>query len=213
MRKILYLDVCGTLFDSNTTFDFLQFHFKGYKKYLVFFLRRFVFCKVLNKLFLTFFHVDLIRVVAIYLLRGDKKSDLKIKAKKFVCGLRKNQAVFDFIEKNYSNVDEIYLLSASLDFIVEEVCLFFDYSGYFSTTLLYDDNGICLGKIRDDLLLSKSSIIKTHCETSYKIFLSDNFSDVKAAKCVDVFVPVVSKKHRNALGFWKKYGYKNAIEY
>lgn len=213
MRKTLYLDVCGTLFDSNTTFDFFDFHFKGPKKYLVRFLRNFILCKALNKLFLTFFHIDLIRMVAIYLLRGERKSDLRIKAKEFIYSLKKNQSIFDFIEDNYSDVDEVFLLSASLDFIVEEVCLFFNYSGFFSTTLLYDSNEICLGRMCNDLLLSKSSIIKEHSDSSYKIFISDNFSDVTAAKYVNEFVPVVSKKHRHALDFWNKNGHSNAIEY
>lgn len=213
MKKILYLDVCGTLFDSNTTFDFFDFYFKGSKKFLVRSLRKFILCKILNKLFLTVFHIDLIRMAAIYLLQGEKKSDLRIKAKEFIYGLKKNQSIFDFIEENYSNVDEIYLLSASLDFIVEEVFLFFNYSGYFSTTLIYDNNEICLGRICNDLLLSKSSIIQGHNEASYKIFISDNFSDVTVAKYVNEFVPVVSKKNKHALAFWNKKGYANAIEY
>ncbi|EPZ2423116.1 hypothetical protein ACXLRA_001713 [Vibrio vulnificus] len=213
MRKILYLDVCGTLFDSNTTFDFLEFYFKGHKKYLVLFMRKFFICKILNKMFLNIFQIDMIRMIAVYLLRGESKLDLKVNAKVFISGLKKNQSIFDYIEDNYSNVDDIYLLSASLDFIVEEVCLFFNYSGYFSTTLFYDSNEICLGSISNDLLLSKSSIIKEHGDNSYKIFISDNFSDVIAAKYVNEFVPVVSKKHRNALEFWSEKGYSNAIEY
>ena len=213
MKKIMYLDVCGTLFDSNTTFDFLDFYLTGFNKYMVRFLRKFFFFKVLNKISLSIFNFDFVRCLAVYFLKGVPKSELNFEARRFIAGLNEIQEVFNYIDKNYRDIEQVFLLSASLDFIVEEVCLYYDFSGSFSSSLTYDDNMICKGTISNDLLFSKSTILEKHLINCYKIFITDNYSDASSAEYVDEFYPVLRVGDKKAMSFWKAKGFLDTIEY
>lgn len=65
-------DICGTIFKSNTTFDFLTFWLSPRSKYYSSFdkIRKTFIWKVINKITRTYFHVDITRVIALRFLKG-----------------------------------------------------------------------------------------------------------------------------------------------
>lgn len=213
MKKVLYLDVCGTLYDSNTTFDFLTFFLSGRKLKLIKYIRSSSLCKILNKLSLMIFRKDLIRIFAIRMLKGYSKDILKDNAINFITTLKIIQPVIIEVESKKKEIDEVILLSASLDFIVESVCDINKFDSYHSTLLEYK-NGICTGRMKRDLLWSKHDIISHSLyHDLHKTFITDNITDYPSSFFVEEFIPVIKKTKTKDCKFWRKKGFDNAIYY
>lgn len=194
---IVTIDVCDTLVKGNTTFHFLDVIFKDDKKYIFFkrikknYLVRFI-LKILFEL-----KFDVNRRIAIKFLAGYARDDLLDKADVVVReNFNFNKDVLSVIEYCKDNNIPVYLVSASLDFIVESISKFLDVNWY-ASTLEYPE-GICNGRISQDLLFSKAKVIqgvenKPSCDSL--IFISDNVEDLKILSDLNYGFGYYSKKN------------------
>lgn len=206
-KKILLLDLCHTLVDGNTTFVFLDAFLKHNKRYQIFkkIKSLFIIRVILKLCFKLGF--DLNRKLAVFFLRGVCRDDLLLYAtrmakEEFIY----NQDILDvtgLIDR--SNVD-VYILSASLDFIVEAVAKQFNF-GFISTTMKYSD-GVCSGCIDNDILFKKDQMLtellsKHHYnDGTYIIFVSDNVEDFELLNKVDLGLAFINKS--NSVFFSKR---------
>lgn len=179
---IFFIDICGTLYRSNTTFDFLDFWFKQelwYKRMKQ--LRRFRVIGFANSLCSRLFHIDILRRYAISHLRGYRKDELRQMSKLFYdehLSTVINNDVVKIIEDKRKQGCELIAVSATLDFIAEEICQRLNIPKQFSSTLGYDKDGICIGRLTKDWLACKLNNLKQqgYCPP-YDYVITDNFSD------------------------------------
>jgi len=183
--NIVLVDICGTLYNSNTTFDFLDFYVKN-KSYLFFrkCSRLFVW-KVLNKFSLVTFKFDLTRAIAIKYLRNKTKEDLSSAAdlfyEKVLINLKYTE-VTSLLDKLKSDGMRLVLVSATIDFIAKKVSQEMGISEIYSTELVYQ-NDVCMGKIQCDLLANKLKYLKLeNILPPYNLTITDNFSDIDLLK-------------------------------
>ena len=144
---IILIDICGTLFRSNTTFDFLDFWFKEDLWYRgMRWVRRHKVFGFTNSICFRFFHVDLLRRYAISHLRGYSKSELrKMSAQFYKDNLSAviNDDVIKIIEEKRKQGCELMAVSATLDCMEEEICQRLNIPKRFSSMLEYDKEGLC----------------------------------------------------------------------
>ncbi|GAA3948337.1 HAD-IB family phosphatase [Chitinophaga oryziterrae] len=181
--KLAVIDICGTLFDSNTTFDFIKWylHRQNKNRDRLFSLMRMLPVKALNKCSIQFLKLDVVRIILIRLLNGLDKVFLKEEAKAFYQEFllsRKRSEILSIVETLREQGYDLILVSATLDFIAEEIAEKLNIRQFFSTTLYYKD-GICSGKIKEDLL-GRKEIILTSIMKQYKevLTITDNKSDL-----------------------------------
>lgn len=214
-EKCVLIDICGTLYFSNTTFDFFD-SFIRRKSYRAFrwFFKTFA-GRAVNKIAVEFFKRDLIRYVAVRYLRGMKKTYLLEQARDFYKTfweyLRNEDAMEElnhFRAKGYT----IILASATLDFIAEVIAEHLEISCFFGTTLDYDGEDICLGTMRQDRLGHKSEALDAMGVTiPYFCVMTDNVTDkdllrradsailIKYPHTVQRWTSLISKYHLNII--------------
>ena len=184
--KIAVFDVCGTLYKSNTTFDFLDYFFKVNKKY-----NRFR--KITGNIFLVagnhyinkIFHVDLIRKCAISFLKGFSVEEICRVSQKFLTEFLAESQINNVHELMQHYRDKGYktiLMSASLDFIIKEIHAELNTYKYYSTQLEVV-NERYTGKIKFDMSSKKDLVLKQ----DYKVIeslavVTDNISDIQLVK-------------------------------
>lgn len=202
-KRIVIVDICGTLFNSNTTFDFLDF-FLEEKSYIIFRkISKSLLWRTFNKSIIFFFGFDLTRTLALKYLKGKQKSELKMAMELFYHRLTdlKNENVFSIVNKLKLEF-RVILASATLDFIAEKIALESDIKEYYSTELLYNDNGYCTGKICRDLLGNKLTILESaRVFSPYYMTITDNFSDIDVLLKSDR-KKIISSKANNK--YWLK---------
>ncbi len=204
--KIAVFDVCGTIYNSNTTFEFLDDFFKKNNKYIHF--RKItsnIFFVAANHYINKFFHVDLIRNRAISFLKGSSIKEIKFASRKFLTETladKKVNNVFELI-KHYRNEGyKIILMSASLDFIIEEIQTELNTDDYFSNQLENVDN-LYTGKILKDMTSKKDMVLNENYKSINSLaVITDNLSDFQLVKSADdKHVICWKKKHHK---FWLK---------
>lgn len=179
-RPAILVDICGTLFDSNTTFDFLDYSIvkRSYKFYRH--LRKTFFWRLLNKSLHTLGY-DLSRTIAIRFLKGKSRKELDVLMDTFYAkklSMLKHHAVWEKVDALRSNGDELILVSATLDFIAAKIAAINGFNTVFATTLSFD-NEVCNGVICSDLLGKKGAFLeKENIYAPYKMVITDNLSDL-----------------------------------
>jgi len=215
LEKIVLVDICGTLYDSNTTFDFLDFHFKGKFNYKCFRkISKTYLWRLGNKISFQFFSLDLTRIIAIKWLRGFSKEQLKKMSVVFYDDFladRIQKEVIDEIDILRSEQTRILLVSATLDFIAETVSERMQIPEYYSTKLYYTQKGVCEGKIDVDLLSVKNSyLIENNICPPYYWTITDNLSDIDLIKNSLNSTIVVPSKYKTKWDYLiNKYDIKN----
>jgi len=207
--KVLLVDVCFTLYKSNTTFDFFEQYFTDnadYQKLKK--LRNNLFIRVLSKII----PYDFVRKNAVKLLLNHNEIELKQAARLFVGKLEPITEVEKTIAEYRSKDYKIVLLSSSLDFIVEAVSIAVKADLYYATTLVYEDQ-VCRGRIERDLLANKDKIIKREFANDDIVFLSDNKSDLNCAPLVNKLVAVFKVNDKSAAAFWKRNHIEDVLPY
>lgn len=200
MIRVIIFDLDNTFILGNSTYDFIKFYLKRKKRFLKLLLYYFfyLFNSIFNR-----------RFCSILLLKGEKKEDLINTAKKFLSFLKQQTHPY-FIEKLKEYKNKNYqgaLVSASLDFIVELFAKENGFDIYSGTSLLYDENNICKGRIdkdlkgrkKDFLLELQSRIGKIDFENS--ICFSDNFDDLELMQLIGKSEAVA--KDRFAKVYWE----------
>lgn len=188
--KCAIVDICGTLYASNTTFDFLDFYFSNNDRYRRFSrIRRSDLWRVFNKLIWIFFGMDLTRKIAIQFLKGEPMDRIQGAVKCFVTNIlekKKHGAVFELINTLRKDGFRIVVTSATLDVIAREVSSRLNVDECYATELCFDSKGTCLGKIAHDLLGCKKEYLEANgIMPPFNAVITDDFSDIELIKNSD----------------------------
>lgn len=181
MRNAALIDICGTLFYSNTTFDFLDYYIKN-PKYIR--LRKRMDNKLLliiNNIIYRLFHYDYFRLRAITYLKGMRKEVIEQMADEFYQSYlleRKNTKVWQIISDLQKKNTPIVLISGTISPIAEKIAEYINCTEI-SSPLEYNED-ICTGKIKKDNLRNKiKALNKRNIFPPYSIVITDNIADHK----------------------------------
>ncbi|MEZ8576346.1 hypothetical protein AB6C82_16060 [Vibrio splendidus] len=216
MNKILLLDLCGTFYKSNTTFDFLNYYLSGYKRFIYKCVFRSIPYRFFCKIYLSIFGEDIFRYSCVYLLRGESASYLEARASEFLETIELIEPVKNKLESIREEYDEIYFVSASIDVIVKMAARKFLVNGYYSSTLQvreFDGVYYMSGFFERDLLFDKKSVIADCFKDAKITFITDNRTDKPCLELCDKFIAVYKKDSLEDALFWKKTGVSDVIEY
>lgn len=198
--KTVIFDICGTIYKSNTTFDFLKWKFGRVRSFRIYsrLYHSFVW-RCLNRCSKMFVHLDLTRMVAVYYLKGYSKQQLIKDVSQFYCNdLSKkiNEEVLDLMSSykmrgNY----RIVIASATLDIIANYISNRIGVKEWYATSLCYNQN-VCTGKYENDLLGNKASLFLNNDDI--ELVVTDDISDVHllqlSRNCVIVTYPKTENK-------------------
>lgn len=177
---IILLDVCGTLYASNTTFDFLDFYVRTHRYRLFRRLTRTVIWRVFNKLLFQTTGLDLTRRMAVRFLKGSSRIQLKAAVDAFYAEWlqkRTYDAVHSMVKDFQEMGKTVVIVSATLDFIAQKVADSIGVKLWHSTCLEYY-NDCCTGRIRVDLLAKKLSFLTNQgIQPPFFATITDNYSD------------------------------------
>lgn len=206
MRNII-LDICDTLYYSNTTFDFLSYldSRENNRNRVLLSLRKMKFIMCINAFIFKFSHIDLFRKICIFfILKGKEVSYINNLCDEFVHKYlikKKIPATFKIIEK-YSHQNNIIICSASISPIVSSIAKNIQCNTYFSTELEVKNNTYT-GKVKNDILGKKSSIL---AGLNYDLVITDNKSDIDIIKKSKNVILISVEKN---ITFWNEFLKKN----
>lgn len=209
--KIVVVDICGTIYQSNTTFDFFGLMSKDDKKVrLFYFFSRSLAWRLFNKFIWILSGYDLTRIILVCFLNGYSKKDLLDKADRFYTSFllkHQNESVIELL-RSYNDSDDVecVLASATLDFIAETISKYTGYNLDVSTKLLYKD-GICKGRIKEDALGKKKE--KLSIKIPFWKLITDDLSDVPLLTCCEEPI-IVIYPHRKKK--WMKIANKMSLQ-
>jgi HAD superfamily phosphoserine phosphatase-like hydrolase len=209
--KVAVFDVCGTLYDSNTTFDFLDFVFKDSNSYQLFkYIYKSFIVKLIAYPFYRFFHYDIIRAIATLFLRGKRVDEVEKLAQAFIDSYleKKKIAYTHHLLKEYQKRGfELVLMSGSYDIVVSKIAKKLQISSFYASRLQREDD-ILTGRYEEDILWDKATILKrAYPSISTLVVVSDNRSDYALLKRAQSAIAIV-KKHK-MVAFWQKSDIKN----
>lgn len=203
--KIAVFDVCGTLYEVNTTFDFLDFYLKENRKYVL--LRKVsqslpgkVGWHVVSRLV----KVDLLRLLVTRFLKKQSYTDLDEAAREYVyekLETKRQFEVIDLIAKYRDEGFSIVLMSGSYNFIVKHVCARFEADDY-SASELEMDHSSCTGRYKFDQLLSKrETLLEKYPEITELNVVSDNLNDLHLMEMANNGYAICNKAKQER--FWR----------
>lgn len=203
--KVAVFDVCGTLYDDNTTFSFLDSYFYDNRKYKFFRkLSKSFIWKVGNYPFYRFFHTDITRIIALSFLKGESLSDVDRAAQEFVSVYLPSRVKKDIISlyDNYRDQGfDMILMSGSLDVLIRHVSLSFMANNTFATEL-EAKNGLYTGKVSKDQLFNKAEVLQVNYpNVKYLVVISDNKTDLPLFLLADKAYAVCNKEKQ--LRYWR----------
>ena len=175
-NKNILVDICWTLYKSNTTQDFIDFVAtdKSYRRWRR--LQRSRTVRFLLHAYVRLTGIDPWRRYAVRQLRGMPREQLTIKAEEFVSGLeqRKVEPVWQL----FDNAQHIVLLSSTLDIVAQAVAgkLPREPEQVMASTLGFDGD-MCTGEITSDRLTQKLTDSQAAKFRPYTI-ITDNISDL-----------------------------------
>lgn len=214
LDKLVLIDICGTLYDSNTTMDFLDYTFKQNRNYRVYrWISRLLFVRAINKLLLQCFSYDLIRSWGIYFLKGISSKEMQRLVDVFYDSFlifRKQVEPIRIIEKYREEGYHLLLVSATLDCVACKIAEELRIPQYISSELLYEE-GFCVGRLFVDLLHNKYAALKRNgYDYPYMMTISDNMTDADLMSLSrECYIVCDESKKRQWLGLVKKYKIKN----
>lgn len=206
MKKAI-VDVCDTLYYSNTTFDFLERIASKKLETQLLALRRVRSLMLLNSVLFKLFKVDIYRRLCIYkLLSGKKSSEIKSESELFYEKVLCAKKIIEThaIIKKLSEDFQFILCSASIDPVVEVIADKMGCEQFFSTRLIAKD-GIYTGQIFVDLLGRKGKHLK-EADVSYNLVITDNKSDIDLIETCGKAIIISEEKNIN---FWNDFKLKN----
>ncbi|APJ60808.1 haloacid dehalogenase-like hydrolase [Escherichia coli] len=191
MKKILLIDICGTITEKNTTLDFISYI--GNKPSIL--------KIIIGRICWRLFKKDTIRKWYLNELKGLSYTELVNLAREYVNQLNYDPQIICLINKHRGECD-LYFVSATLDFIAKAMTEKFNVSGFFASELQFED-GICSGKLKIDLLDNKNSVIAHMFNGDNNVcIISDNYGDYSVMeKCCSSWAVVRNKR---ALHYWSK---------
>lgn len=204
MKKIVIVDVCNTLYDSNTTFDFLQYYFKEDRKYVrLQKLRKSIIYRILNRAIFVSTGIDSDKKLFTRLLKGIKQKELNSAINEFFLSLseKKIQDTHNLVESYKQQGYQIIVISASYDFIVEKIAKEIKADKFLSTTLQRDGEYLT-GKVLEDLLKIKhKKFLEQKFDYEEVILITDNVTDYQLACYAHKSHIILNNKN---FDFWTK---------
>lgn len=193
--RVVVFDVCGTLYDSNTTIDFVIYFLNSLglrRKALAFSVAR---LKVVSFLAYRLFGFNL-RTESIKALRSWSRDLIDSVAVEFVfceLGIKRNDRIFSVLYGFFEDEDtEIYLASASIEPVVGAIGRSLGIK-WVSSTLAFDSFGKCTGQLAEDITGKKMEfLLKRYGLSFVDSFYSDNVEDIPASSRTNSFVFVKS---------------------
>lgn len=181
----IVVDICWTLYNSNTTYDFLDqvIHEKAYKRLRTFFSYRFV--RYINLGLLKIFRVDIQRWLAMRFLKAERPEEIKQMARDFVRNYLERRKIIE--SWNVISGRKIIIASGTIRPIAEAV------AEEVGATDVYCGD------------IFKRGLSKNYSE--YDI-ITDNISDLPLIKKAHKAYIVTYNNERR----WKKFSIKN-VEY
>ncbi len=204
-ERIHVFDICGTLYNSNTTFDFLEYFFKTNKSYCFYnkIRKSFLWCAI-NHILRKCCHKDMTRMIALHYLRGYSREELLAAAQVFYKSFlvnHQNNAVLDQLHYlQHMPEEKIVIVSATLDFIAEVIAEQLSCTVWYSSKLQYQ-SGICQGFLICDLLENKVEKIFNDTQIRIESVYTDDISDVALLNIAQTQNVIVYPKTRNK---WEK---------
>ena len=177
-QRYILVDVCWTLFYSNTTFDFLDFALKDNEEYVR--LRRIGkswIGRTINLIGYKLTHTDKERIRCLQYLKGKSRTELQALAEQFyqehlLPG--KIEPVWAAISNQQSTAGcQLVIVSGTLDIIAQTVARHLGAKAVHATEMVYK-NDIFTGKF-NDRLLTKASALPNY--EPYDI-ITDNLTDI-----------------------------------
>lgn len=209
MNKILIIDICDTIYDSNTTFDFLDYYFKNDKRYIFLLkLKKIKIFRILNSILLKVIKKDFLRIIFTYiLLKKEEVSKINYEMEKFYNEFLKKRIKKEslkIIKTFKKNNEKLIIISGTYDFIAKKIAEKLDIEDYFGTVLEIKYKRYT-GKILKDLFLKKENILKKIIlkNKEYNLYLlTDNKTDYILTKyMIKSFIMITPKNKK----FWNKY--------
>lgn len=196
--EIYIFDICDTLYNSNTTFDFCKWRKnKKYWEFLLWFSST-ILGKLINKISITFFKKEFSRNLHLKSLSNINKDELYKEAILFTeifLNKKKINYTHNILEKLKNKNKDIYLISASIDPVVEAISKHLNVK-FISSELLYIDN-ICQGSLKKDLLGNKHNLNFINLS----LVVTDNISDYQLCRMSEQSLIIINSKNKN---FWIK---------
>lgn len=180
--EICVIDICGTLYDANTTMSFLDYTFAKNRKYKIYRkISKTILLRIINKIIVSIFRYDCIRYCAIRFLKGMSEVDIKRLVDRYYEDFLRHKIQLEPIKilKSYQNKQDchVIIVSATLDCVARKVADEMGIDDFVSSKLAYKGD-VCLGLLSLDLLNNKLKVLKClGYDAPYKMTLSDNFSD------------------------------------
>lgn len=205
MECIHVFDICGTLYSSNTTFDFLEYFFKTNRNYCLYNrIRKSFLWRATNFFLKKCCHKDLTRIIALHYLHGYSREELLAAAQsfyRFFLTARQNNAVLDQLRHlQRASRGKIVIASATLDFIAEVIAEHLSCDVWYSSRLQYRC-GVCQGVLICDLLGNKAEKIFGGARVCVESVYTDDASDMALLDIARTKNVIVYPKTRNK---WKK---------
>lgn len=208
MKVIALFDVCGTLYHSNTTYDFMKFFLKrnDSKRYYRYLLMKSIFLKPLWKsLIYLKGNNHLNRKIFLSLLKGYNVKTVQKEAKYFVENHLTGKHIHELhvkLESHLSQNHHIVLLSASIDPVIQAIANHLGIPTFLSTQL-----GITNETYNGEIVFDMEGNKKASFEKNYRdknekfvYFYSDNKEDIDLLESVDK--PVVVCKENIKVQYW-----------
>lgn len=209
---VLIIDICGTLYKSNTTFDFIKYHFGDSAQFkMINNFRRNRFVCNLNYMWFKLTGDDVMRRRLIKILKGESKDKLVSMAKDFYENYllsHRNSQCFDIIEKYRNNGARLVLVSATLDIIAKTIAEYENVPEWVASNLSFD-NDRCEGKIKNDLLKGKLEYTLRLTDNTHFDVITDNYSDGDIIKASSHSYLV---QYSNKLNKWNRFIDKNTFK-
>ena len=196
-------DVCGTLYNSNTTFDFIiEYHRYRNNKVRSFYLMILLSfpCKVLNKL-----KLFSIRKRMIATLKGEEKKHLATYSEKFVTHVLSSKEKKVPMELLSSDKDSSLLISASIDPVISAIAEHLNVRAY-SSLLEFDAHNKCTGRLSYDLKGVKSEKIDT---SNIDLVATDNMTDIDIIKHSKIAYIIVNNNNKQK---WEGFLLQHKVE-
>ncbi|HBZ34511.1 MAG TPA: hypothetical protein DEO38_05370 [Bacteroidales bacterium] len=165
---VTLVDICWTLYSSNTTYDFCRY-VAGEDMVcapMSRWLRR------INVFIYRLTGIDMYKSSLVNSLKGMSRQTLEVKAQTFVDEFleqRRIAPVWNIMPRS-----NVVLLSATLDIVAEQVAKHIGALRFCATQLNFDNEGLCQGTISNDLQQRKHLAVDYD---DYDIF-TDNHSDI-----------------------------------
>jgi len=176
--EVFVIDICGTIFRSNTTLDFMKFFWGDRLVVKLLFSLPF---RVFNRLMYHLFRLEPLRMFLIYRLKGMHKKELLQKASLFYekyLSSRMNSEVIDLIDSKRKEGYTLVLLSATLDVIAAVVSEKMHIPLCLSSQLEYSSDEVCMGRLKLDLLANKLDVLASQvAQSPYGGVVTDNYTD------------------------------------